>query len=162
MRWQGFTVLVVVLLGGCSAPVGSPVADGWTGATRDSVAAALDAFQRLSAAAQWDSVGALYSDAPGFAFYETGALQYASATAIRSALAQVPPGTRIETRYRDTRIEPLAPGIAHVGTLFQTTFADGTGPGFSYGGALSMVWVSEGGSWRIRLGHSSAPVPRGP
>jgi ketosteroid isomerase-like protein len=147
---------------GCS-PGAPSFGEAERAAIRDSVAAALAAFQRHSSAGQWDSLAALYSTDAGFRFLESGESRYRTASAIREALNTVPPGTQINTTYRDTEIDPLAPGLASVTTLFETAFADSSGKAmFSFGGALSMVWAHEAGGWRIRSGHSSAPVPRGP
>ncbi len=104
----------------------------------------------------------MYSDAPGFRFLESGAVQYQSARALRAALAQLPPGVSLATTYRDIEIDPVRPGVAVWSALFESTFRDSTGPQFSYGGAVSVLWVHEPAGWRIRSGHSSAPVPRGP
>ena len=130
-------------------------------AVRDSVTAALESFQHYSAAAQWDSLASLYSDSADFRFAESGAIQYESPASILGALKAVPAGTRIETSYEALRIDPLAPGIAVSSGLFTTRFVDTTNSGFSFSGAISMVWVHEPSGWRIRHGHSSAPVRRG-
>lgn len=149
-----------LLAGGCAAG-SSELTDAHAAAIRDSVGAALDGFARFSAAARWDSLGMMYSDDPGFRFYESGTLQYESADAVRAALSSLPAGTTISTEYRDTDIRPLGPGLAIAGALFESTFAGGAGSGFRFSGAVTMVWVHEPGGWRILRGHSSAPVPRG-
>jgi hypothetical protein len=135
--------------------------DSHAEAIQDSVVAALSRLRQYSAAAEWDSVGTFYSGAPAFRFFESGQLQYGSAADVRSALANLPAGMSIATQYRDTEIQALAPGLALVGTMFETTFSDSTGVQFGFGGALTMLWVHEPGGWRILNGHSSAPVPRG-
>ncbi|MGQ0648102.1 MAG: nuclear transport factor 2 family protein [Gemmatimonadaceae bacterium] len=117
--------------------------------------------QRYAAQANWDSLVSVYSADSSFRFFESGALQYPSATAIREALRAVPRGTRIETRYDQTQIMPLAPRLAHVSTLFHTEFVGTAGSEFSFGGAVTMLWRHESVGWRILFGHSSAPVPRG-
>ena len=123
-------------------------------------------FGRLSRAAEWDSLGALYSDRPDFTFLESGLVQYASAQAVREALRSVPPGQFIDTQYDTLTIVPLAPGAAVVSGTFTTRFAERAGDSvqtlFSYGGALSLVLHHEPDGWRIASGHSSAVVPRGP
>lgn len=158
------TVCAAVLLSccaGCAAPP-AEFAETHAVAIRDSVATFLRDFRQLSAAAQWDSLANLYSDAPTFRFFESGQVRYRSANAIREALKGVPAGTRIETTYRDTDIVALAPGLASVGTLFETSFIDATGGGFQFAGALTLVLRHEPAGWRIVAGHSSVPVPRGP
>lgn len=154
------TLLGVVLGASCTS-ASTDLTEAHAVAIRDSVAAALSRFQRFSSVAEWDSVAAHYSTAPGFRFAESGAVEYRSAAEIRSALAQVPPGTRIETVFRDTDIDPIAPGIAMVTTLFETSFVDSAGGAFSFGGVVTMLWTHEASGWRVRAGHSSVPVPRG-
>jgi len=131
-------------------------------AIRDSIRTVSDHFRRLSSNAQWDSLGAMYSDAPGFRFLESGSVQYATAGALRAALAQLPSGVSLTTTYRDLDVDPVRPGVAVMSALFETTFRDSAGPQFSFGGAVTVLWVHETDGWRIRGGHSSAPVPRGP
>jgi hypothetical protein len=145
----------------CRQPT-APFTDAHQSAIRDSVTAALDAFKRYSASGKWDSLAALYSSAPDFRFAESGTIQYESAASIKGALSTVPAGTRIETNYEQLRIAPLAPGVAVASGLFITRFEDSTNSGFTFSGAISMVWVHEAEGWRIRHGHSSAPVRRGP
>ncbi len=130
-------------------------------AIRDSVAATMQQFRAYAERARWDSLGALYSDRGDFRFYENGTLRYGSARDVRAALAALPPGMRIRTDYRDTEITPLAPGLAVASALFSSTFADEAGTQFGFEGAVSLLWVHEPEGWRILVGHSSAPVPRG-
>lgn len=118
-------------------------------------------FQRHSIGAQWDSLAVLYSPSTAFRFLESGSIRYGSRAAVRAALTAAPAGTHITTNYRDLQIDPVAPGAAMVTALFETTFADSSGPRFRFSGALSLLWTHEAEGWRIRSGHSSVPVPRG-
>ena len=149
----------VGLLAGCTPSAASFTAEHAV-SIRDSAQALLAEFSRLSAAAHWDSLGALYSDRADFRFLESGSIQYASAAAVRAALAGVPAGQRIETRYDDVAVQALAPGLAVVAARFATEFRDSTTVLFGFGGAISLVLAHEAGGWRIVSGHSSAPVPR--
>lgn len=164
VRWSGLASILAatggLLSGACTSAPSELTADH-AAAIRDSVGAALIEFARLSASARWDSLGMMYSDDPGFRFYENGGLQYESVDAVREVLSSLPAGTTISTEYRDADIRPLAPGLAVVGALFESTFADDAGSGFRFSGAVTMVWVHEPGGWKILSGHSSAPVPRG-
>lgn len=145
---------------GC-APASASLSGAHAEALRDSVSAAMAQFERYSAGGQWDSLATLYSSSPSFRFLESGGIQYTSRGAVRAALAEVPSGTNIATTYRELVIDPIAPGAAMVTALFETTFTDGAGPRFQFRGGLSLLWTHETGGWRIRSGHSSAPVPRG-
>jgi hypothetical protein len=129
-------------------------------AVRDSVMAAMADFARHSANAHWDSLGTLYSDTPGFRFAENGAVPYRSAAAARDALARRAGGRGMTTSYRDTHIDPLAPGWAVATTQFERVVVDSTGARSTVNGVLTLVWEDEGGAWRIRSGHASAsPQP---
>lgn len=137
-----------------------PLDEARAAAIRDSVTAALAEFRTLSNAAEWDRVLPFYSASPDFRFFENGELQYRSAEDVRSALASLPPGMRIETTYSEVEVLPVRPGLATVSATFEST-ATVSGGGFSYGGMVTMLWGHESGGWRILSGHSSAPVPRG-
>ena len=156
-----FCLCLTVWVGlGCGADAG-PLTEAHAAAIRDSVAAAMQEFRDLGTAADWEAVGDFYSESPNFRFYENGALQYRSAADVRAALGAFPPGTRIETAYRDTDVVALAPGLAHVRARFESTFTGADGSAFGFGGAVTLIWAHEAGGWRILSGHSSAPVPRG-
>jgi ketosteroid isomerase-like protein len=161
---QRIASLVALLAGflsvGCQ-PSAPDLTAAHADAIQDSLANVLEQFRQHSAAAEWNAVGAFYSDSPDFRFFESGELRYGSAEAVRSALAGLPPGTSIITDYRDREILALAPGLATVSTLFESTFTDGGGSQFTWGGALTLIWVHELEGWRMLRGHSSAPVPRG-
>lgn len=150
-----FAILAVI---GCAAPPQhAQLTESWASAIRDSAATTLQALRRYSEAAQWDSLAVLYSDAPAFRFVENGHVRYRSAAEIRQALASVPSGTRIQNTYRETEIVALAPGLADVTTLFQTSFVDSGGARFSYQGAVTLTLAHEPTGWRIIRGHSSSP-----
>ena len=154
---------LVILLGsmGCVRPAADLTAEH-AAAIGDSARVFLAEFSRLSEAARWDSLGALYSDRTDFRFLESGEVRYPNAAAIRDAFAAMPVGTRIRTENTDVAVQPLAPGVAGVSARFATQFLDSTGAGFRFGGAISLTLQHEPAGWRIVSGHSSAPVPRGP
>jgi hypothetical protein len=153
----------LLLLGSiaCARP-GADMSAEHAAAIGDSARAFLAEFTRLSEDARWDSVAALYSQRADFRFLENGAVRYADAEAIRTALAMLPVGTRIRTEYSDVIVQPLGPGVAGVAAQFATQFVDSTGVTFGFSGAISMTLQHEPAGWRIVAGHSSAPVPRGP
>ena len=154
---------LMIMLGsvGCARPTADLTAEH-AAAIGDSARVFLAEFTRLSAAARWDSLGALYSDRTDFRFLESGEVRYPSAAAIRDALTSVPAGTRIRTEHTDVAVQPLAPGLAGVSARFATQFVDSTGAGFGFSGAISVTLQHESAGWRIVSGHSSAPVPRAP
>lgn len=151
--------VAVLLAAACIPPHRLTVSH--SAAMRDSVSSLLTDFERYSANAQWDSLGSLYADSPEFVFLESGEIRYRTASAVREALRGVPTGTRIETRYEELAILPLAPGVAAVSGRFATRFINADGAQFEFGGVLSLVVQHEDAGWRIVAGHSSAPVPRG-
>lgn len=128
-------------------------------ALADSIAAQLDRFSTLTSEGTREELTALYSDHPDFRFYESGRLQYASADGVGEALAGLPPGGRLVTAFREVDIQPMAPGVAVSHALYETE-ARGFGEPFSYGGAMTLVWIHEADGWRIRSGHTSSPAPR--
>ena len=129
-------------------------------AIRDSVSSALDEFRELGSGPDPTAVGGFYSESPAFRFYESGALRYQSAADVRAALEGLGPGMRVTTEYSDTDIEALAPGVALVRSLFESTLEGEGGFAFTYGGAMTTVWIHEVDGWRILSGHTSVPVPR--
>lgn len=147
---------------GCQADA-VPLSEARAASIRDSVATAMDTFRETGSGPDPSAVGGFYSESPSFRFYENGELRYRSAGDVRAALAGFAPGMRISTEYSETDIEPLAPGLAMVRSLFRSTVeVEGEdGFEFQYGGAVTMLWTHEAGGWRILSGHSSAPVPRG-
>ena len=159
--------LAAVLLALCASLGCQPdvVPDGLSeahaAAIRDSVSSALDAFRELGSGPDPSATARFYSESPAFRFYENGALRYESAADVRVALGGLGPGMRITTEYSDIDIEALAPGIAIVRSLFESTVRGDDGSAFTYGGAMTTVWVHEADEWRILSGHTSAPVPRG-
>lgn len=161
------TILPVACLALCAnlgcGPDADPasLSEAHAAAIRDSVARAFDAFRELGSGADPTAAAHFYSASPAFRFYESGTLRYESAADVRAALEGLGPGMRITTEYSDTDIEALAPGLALVRSLFESTLREGGGFEFTYGGAVTMLWASEPGGWRILSGHSSAPVPRG-
>lgn len=152
--------LAIWLAFGCQSTP-ARLTEAHAAAIRDSVSAAMEEFRDLGAAADWEAAGNFYSDSPSFRFYENGELRYESADDVRAALADLGPAMRVTTEYSETDIEPLAPGLAQVRSGFESTLSGEGGFEFSYGGAVTMLWVHETGGWRILSGHSSAPVPRG-
>ena len=128
-------------------------------AIRDSVSTALDAFRELGSGPDPTAAARFYSESPAFRFYENGALRYESAADVRAALRGLGPAMRITTEYSGIDIVALAPGIALVRSLFESTVQGEGGSAFTYGGAMTTVWVHEADGWRILSGHTSAPVP---
>ncbi|WP_419161362.1 DUF4440 domain-containing protein [Candidatus Palauibacter sp.] len=145
---------------GCQ-PEAAPLTETHASAIRDSVATAMDTFREIGSGPDPSAVAGLYSESPTFRFYENGELRYRSAADVRAALEGLPPGMRISTEYSDTDIEALAPGLALVRSLYESTIEGEGGFEFGYGGAVTILWAHEPGGWRILTGHSSAPVPRG-
>lgn len=160
MRSQNAALIVLLASVGCVRP-GADLSAAHAAAIGDSARGLLAEFTRLAEAAQWDSLGALYSDRPDFRFLESGEVRYSSAAAIREALSSVPLGTRIRTEHTEVTVQPLAPGVASVSARFDTQFVDSAGPAFGFSGAISLALRHEPAGWRIVSGHSSAPVPRG-
>lgn len=158
---RGVCVVLALCVGFGCQPQDAGLSEARAGAIRDSVAAAMEAFREVGSGSDPAAVGVFYSESPAFRFYENGALRYESAADVRAALEGLGPGMRITTEYSDTDIQALAPGLAQVRALFESTLRGEGGFKFTYGGAVTILWAREPGGWRILSGHSSAPVPRG-
>jgi ketosteroid isomerase-like protein len=154
-RYIIFVVLGTALLAACGGLTGGSFTAMHASAIRDSVQTTLDTFRRYSAAGQWDSLADLYANDADFRFLDQGMVQYRSPGEIRNALRRVAPGTKIETTYRDTKIVPLAPGVAAVATAFHTKFVEHGRASREFGGVLDLVLVHREGGWKILIGHSS-------
>ena len=101
-------------------PVGQ--SEAHAAAIGDSVSSALDAFRELGSGPDPTAAGGSCSESAAFRFYESGALRYESAADERTALKGLGPGMRVPAEYSDTDIEALAPGLALVRFLFESTF----------------------------------------
>lgn len=149
--------------GSAAAPfglgAGGAFTDAHAAALTDSIEGALAEFTRLTAAGRLDSAAALYSTNTGFRFLESGLVKYHSAAEVREALTAMPPGTPLRTTFSELHVDPIRPGVGTSTALFRTEIGE-PGRGFAFNGAISMVWVHEPDGWRIRSGHSSAPVAR--
>ena len=110
---------------------------------RDSVASALDAIRGLGSGPDATALGGSCSDSPVLRFYESEAQRYESAADARAALEGVGSGMRDTTGYSNTDIEALAPGLALVRSLFESTLQGAGGFAFTYGGAMTTVRVHE-------------------
>ena len=153
--------LALCATSGCRPDADSAgLSEAHAAAIRDSVSSALDEFRELGSGPDPTAAGGFYSESPAFRFYESGALRYRSAADVRAALEGLGPGMRVTTEYSDTGIEALAPGVALVRSLFESTLEGEGGFAFTYGGAMTAVWIHEPDGWRILSGHTSAPVPR--
>ncbi len=145
---------------GCGSD-GTRLSEARAAAIRDGVTTAMDRFREIASGPNPAAAADFYSKSPAFRFYESGELRYESAADVRAALEGLGPAMRVTTEYSNTDVEPLAPGLALVRSLFESTILGEGGFEFSYGGAVTMLWAHEPGGWRILSGHSSSPVPRG-
>ena len=124
-------------------------------AIRQGVQGALDAIREHSAAGRWDDLLRLYADEPDFRWISNGAVAASSVAEIRKYYKGLAEGTRVEQSYQNPEITPVAPGVAEVVTPFQTRLVDPKGPGFSFGGFLTMTFVQRADGWKILRGHAS-------
>ena len=146
---------------GCRpGPDSVALSEAHAAAIRDSVSSALDAFSERGSGPDPSAAAGFHSESRAFRFYENGALRYESAAEVRAALEGLGPAMRITTEYSDIDIVALAPGLALVRSLFESTLRGEGEFTFTYGGAMTTVWVHEADGWRILSGHTSAPVPR--
>jgi hypothetical protein len=126
-------------------------------AIRDSVHEMLSAFQRYSAARQWDSVASLYVADSSLRWIENGRLVMRSRTSLEQMFRSLPSTTSIETVYDTLEITPVAPGAASVLAYYHTTFKDSARGNATFGGLLTMTMVHRPEGWRFLNGHTSSP-----
>jgi hypothetical protein len=125
-------------------------------AIRDNVHTMLTAFQRYSAARQWDSVATLYVADSALRWIENGRLVMRSKASLEQVF-RLSPTTSIETVYDTLEITPVVPGAASVLAYDHTTFKDSARGNATFGGLLTMTIVHRPEGWRFLSGHTSSP-----
>lgn len=158
-------LLVVAFLSACGDrpaddPTADPPAEALTGeratAIRDSLRGFLAAYSASVERGDWDAVGALYSEDPGFVWIEDGRVAYDSAAEVRASLAGMAGVIRsARTEFHSIRVLPLAPGLATISSEFRHTFAMEGGDDLELTGALTATVAHEEGGWRFLSGHTS-------
>ncbi len=131
-------------------------------AIADSAREALAEYGELISAGRWDSAVSYYADDPRFQWWEDGRLAYGSVEEIGSAIETLQASFKSsELNLSDTRIVPLAPGVAAVSTLYQQTLTDTAGRSFNFGGAITLTTVHTESGWKFLIGHASTGRTRG-
>ncbi len=131
-------------------------------AIADSVQAVLAGYGEVVSAGDWDGAVSYYADDPRFQWWEDGRLAYSSVDEVRTAMRSLEATFKSsELKLSDTRIVPLAPGVAAVNTLYQQTLTDTAGVSFSFGGAITLTTVHTSSGWKFLVGHASTERTRG-
>lgn len=126
-------------------------------AVADSVNDALAAYVQRVNSWDWDGAAAFYADDPRFRWIEDGRTAYTSPDDIRTAYQALQGSFEsAELTLRDTRVVPLAPGLANVSTSFAQALTDTAGGRFEFEGALTITLVHTPDGWRFLSGHTSS------
>lgn len=67
--------------------------------------------------------------------------------------------TAIDLEWVDLRVEPLAPGLAVIGSSYRERIMDTAGVTVEFGGFMTGVARHTPDGWRLRNLHWSSPVP---
>lgn len=120
----------------------------------------LDDYMEAIGARDSVRVRAALVDDGRFAWIEDGEVRYRSADELLAGLAQLLPGSAIETELMDVTVVPFGDDGAHAWATHRTTFGEGA-DAFSFGGAISFVLERSGDSWVVLGGHTSSPRAQG-
>ncbi len=156
----------LALLLACSALACQPAgpnafSEEHAAAVADSARRALSEYVDHVNAGRWDSAVSYYANDSRFQWLEDGRLAYSSPEEIRTAIRSMEAMFQSsELTLSDTRVIPLAPGVAAVSTSFQQALTDTAGSAFSFGGAISLIAVHTESGWKMLIGHTSTERTR--
>lgn len=150
-----FVALFAVVLASCGPRALTP---GHAAAIQDSVSTLLADYAGFSSEGDLAGLAELYLDEPGFVWAEDGGIRYRAVAEVRASLESLSAGMDVTTVLDDTRILPMAPGVAWVTTAFETRVGGAQG-GFSYSGMITMTVVHRDAGWKIAGGHTSTARP---
>lgn len=153
-------VIILTSLAMIACGTGSPshLTESHRGAMVDSVEQMLDQYRASLNTEGFAAALAYYVDSPDFHIAENGRIAYAaydSVAAALTALHNAKFATNLE--LHETRILPLAPGLAGVTASYQQTIRDSTGQEFLLDGVFSMTVVHMSEGWKFLAGHTSQP-----
>ena len=143
------------------APKTEPLPADHARAISDSVHNTLVAYADRLNAADRDSLIRFYADDPRFSWAADGRVATHAVAQVRAELDALAGYARWHVEYQNSKIVPLAPGLASMATEYQMSLGDSTGKGVAFNGALTMLWIHTPAGWKILAGHSSSP-PRQP
>lgn len=147
----------VWMAAGCAEPAPPEFTAAHRAAIEDSVRAMLQTYRETVNAGDWEGVTAYYGDDERFHWIEDGEVRYRTKEEVSQALASVGGFfTSVELTVNETRVTPLAPGIAHVATLFEQELVPAEGDPVRFSGALTLLALSTPDGWKLVAGHTSS------
>ena len=149
----------LTLSGGCRVLGPAELTDGRRAAIADSVRRAFGNYTAALGAGDVNAAMQFYSDDPGFRWVEDGSIRYTSRRDIAASLEQLRGFARLSFRFDEPSIDVLAPTVAILTTVTETTLADSAGRSLSFTAALTVTMVRDSLGWRARSGHSSSTRP---
>ena len=157
-----FAVLAATILAlGCRPPSSGELSDDRSAAIRDSVHTFLGTWSEGGEDGSWDRMLERYADHPDFVWVEDGRVRYRSVRAVGEGLRGLEAQfAGSSTAFVEPSVTPLAPGLAHVATRFETTLRRDDGATVSFGGAMTMTTIHADDGWKVLHGHTSSARPR--
>lgn len=126
-------------------------------AISDSVAALVSAWQQAVEALDTTDLARFYLADTTFRWIEDGQILYATPSQLLQAWRSTVPAVKEMALILDqTRITPLAPGVALVTTSFIQRVTDTASRQGGFAGATSLIVVDTPNGWRFLTGHTSA------
>ncbi len=141
---------------GCAESAPTELTAAHRAAIEDSVRAMLQTYRETVNAGDWEAVTAYYGDDERFHWIEDGEVRYRTKEEVSQALASLGGFfTSVRLTVKETRVTPLAPGIAHVATLFEQELVPSEGQPFRFSGALTLLALNTPEGWKLTAGHTS-------
>lgn len=144
---------------GCVAPEATGFDAAHAEALRDSVEQFAQAVARDVSDEGPSAWLRYFESSPHFFMASDGQMvfpSYDSAAAFVAVLANEI--ADIQLAWTETRVEPLAPGLAILAASYEETLTDTAGISTAFGGYLTGVAANGAVGWRLRSAHWSSPV----
>ena len=151
-------ILMAIVLGGCGAPRAELTPERAV-MIRDSVAAFMAEVAAGVSARSSEGWLDYFEASPSFLMASDGRVAFASHPEAVDAVTAMARGFRsIDLAWGTVRIDPLAPGLAHVATDYREAITDTAGTVVRFGGYLTAVARHGAEGWRLMTLHWSSPV----
>ena len=142
----------------CGTASPSHLTESHKGAMVDSVEQMLDKYQASLNTEGFATALEYYADSPDFHIAENGRIAYAAHDSVASALTALHNAkSTTHLELRETKIVPLAPGVAGVTARYFQVIRDSTGRELPLEGVLTMTVVHRSEGWKFLYGHTSQP-----
>ncbi len=144
------------LAAGCAEPAPPQFTAAHRAAIEDSVRSMLETYREAVNAGDWEGVASYYGDDDRFHWIEDGEVRYRTKEEVRQALLSLGGFfSSVRLTVTETRVTPLAPGIAHVATMFEQELVPSGGEPVGFSGALTVLALHTPEGWKLVSGHTS-------